>query len=98
MTIRTTKRNIYFHELIGLRVRVLQYSDPALVGLEGLVIDETLKTLLVERDDRRRVRVFKANGIFEFTLPSGEKVVIKGIDIIGRPWDKLKKLLTTKER
>jgi ribonuclease P protein subunit POP4 len=88
--------NILFHEIIGLKVRILQYTDPQLVGVEGLVVDETLKTIIIERSNGRRIRVFKANGVFEFTLPSGELVVIKGDDLIGRPWDRLKKLLTAK--
>lgn len=96
MRININRKNIYFHELIGLKVKILQYSDPALVGIEGTVVDETLKTLVVEKNDRRRIRVFKANGVFEFTLPNNEKLIIKGVDIIGRPWDRLKKVLTVK--
>jgi ribonuclease P protein subunit POP4 len=90
------KKNIYYHELIGLKIKILQYTDPSLIGVEGTVVDETLKTLVIELNDHRRIRVFKANGVFEFTLPNREKVIIKGVDIIGRPWDRLKKLLTVK--
>lgn len=90
------RENIYYHELIGLKIRILQYPDDKLVGLDGVVVDETLKTLVIERGDKSRIRVFKANGVFEFTLPNGEKVIIKGIDIIGRPWDRLKKVLMVK--
>ncbi|MEM0000800.1 MAG: ribonuclease P protein subunit [Desulfurococcaceae archaeon] len=98
MNIGINEHNIYFHELIGLRVKILQYSDTALIGLEGLIVDETLKTLVIEKRNRERVRVFKANAVFEVTLPSGGKVVIKGIDIIGRPWDRLKKVLSARRR
>lgn len=96
MKVRINRDNILYHELIGLRIRILQYSDEYLVGLEGLVVDETMKTLVIEKDDKRRVRIFKSNGVFEFTLPNGEKVIIKGIDIVGRPWDRLKKVLTAR--
>jgi len=89
-------RNVYYHEIIGLRVKILQYSDPGLVGVEGVVVDETQKTLLIEKTGGRRIRVFKSNGVFQFTLPNGEEVVIKGEDIIGRPWDRLKKVLTAR--
>lgn len=98
MNASITRRNALFHELIGLRVKVIQYSDPALVGLEGVVVDETLKTLVIEKSDGKRVRVFKANGLFEFQLPRGGKLVIKGVDIIGRPWDRLKRVLRTRVR
>lgn len=89
-------RNIYFHELIGLNIKILQYTDPNLIGVEGIVVDETQKTLVIEKPDGKKIRVFKENGVFEFKLPHGEKVIIKGIDIIGRPWDRLKRVLTAK--
>lgn len=94
-TPRITRNNIYYHELIGLRVRIIRYSDPGLVNVEGVVIDETQKTLVIEVDDKR-IRVFKSNGVFEFNLPSGESIVIKGDEIIGRPWDRLKRVLSAK--
>lgn len=92
MRYRITSKSLPYHEIIGLRVRVLQYSDPQVRGLEGVIVDETLKTLVVERDDGSRVRVFKALGTFEFKLPSGELAVIRGDSLIGRPWDRLKKV------
>ncbi|MEM1780866.1 MAG: ribonuclease P protein subunit [Desulfurococcaceae archaeon] len=90
-TLRVTSKNILQHEIIGLEVRILQYSDPKLVNLEGLVIDETLKTLLIELRNGKRIRVFKANGVFGFKIPDkNDMVVVKGLDIVGRPWERLK--------
>lgn len=88
---RITPGNILCHELIGLEVRVRQYTDPKLIALSGVVVDETLKSLIIEESSGRRVRVFKANGVFAFRLPSGEEVDVAGVDILGRPWDRLKK-------
>ncbi|MEM4481183.1 MAG: ribonuclease P protein subunit [Desulfurococcaceae archaeon] len=96
MTPYITRRNLQYHEIIGLRVRVLQYSDPQLVGLEGVVVDETLKTLVVEKHGGARIRVFKSQAVFEFKLPSGEAAVIRGDNLIGRPWDRLKKVLISR--
>ncbi|WP_238529029.1 ribonuclease P protein component 1 [Thermogladius calderae] len=90
--LRINSKNILFHEIIGLRVRVLSYTDTNLNGLEGVVIDETLKTLLIETAEGRRIRVFKPSGVFEFKLPHGEVVVIKGDLILGRPAERLKRL------
>ncbi|MGC9121984.1 MAG: ribonuclease P protein component 1 [Thermogladius sp.] len=89
---RISSKNILFHEIIGLRVRILSYTDTNLNGLEGVVVDETLKTLLIETAGGRRIRVFKQNGVFEFKLPHGEVVVIKGDLILGRPAERLKRL------
>ncbi len=71
---------------------MLEYPDPSIVGLEGLVIDETMKTLLIEKDNGRRIRIYKVHGVFEFMLPTGEKVIIRGARILARPEERLKKI------
>lgn len=93
---KITPRNILYHELIGLRVKILQYTDPTLIGIEGTIVDETMKTLLIEKTSGKRIRVFKSNGIFQVQLPDGRFVVLRGDRIVGRPWDRLKKMLTSR--
>ncbi len=88
---RHSPRNLKFHELIGLRVKVVSHSDPSVVGVEGVVIDETKNTLVVEADGKRK-RILKLYGIFEFVLPSGVKVRVDGTEILGRPEDRLKRV------
>ena len=55
------------HELVGLPVRVVESTDPTRVGIEGRVVDETMRTLLV-RGDSGVVQVPKAGTTFEFAL------------------------------
>lgn len=43
-----SSNNIFYHELIGLELKVVDSSNPSLIGLCGTVIDETKKTLLIE--------------------------------------------------
>ncbi len=88
-----TRKNIFYHELIGLYIRILEHTDPSLVSISGLVVDETLKTLVIETRDGRRKRVLKENGVYQFRLPSGEKVIIRGSQILGRPEDRLKNMV-----
>ena len=88
---RHTPFNIKYHELIGLRVRVVSHSDPTLCGIEGVVVDETRNTLVIEVGGRRK-RVLKLYGVFEFTLPNGKKVYLDGSEILGRPEDRLKRV------
>lgn len=90
---RRTAANLRYHQLIGLRARVLEYPDPQLRGVEGRVIDETLKTLVLELDNGKRIRVLKLNATFEFLLPGGRPVIIRGDEIIGRPWERVKEVL-----
>jgi ribonuclease P protein subunit POP4 len=56
------------HELIGLPVRVAASTDPTRVGIEGRVVDETTKTLLVETRDSGVKQVPKAGAEFTFAL------------------------------
>ncbi|MGH9896992.1 MAG: ribonuclease P component 1 family protein [bacterium] len=81
-------------ELNGLPVEVLESTDPTLVGVRGLVVDETLNTFLVEREpDQRPIHVAKANSIFSFwDDQAGEPVRIPGDRIRFRPEDRIKKV------
>ncbi|ABM81138.1 ribonuclease P protein component 1 [Hyperthermus butylicus] len=89
---KRTAWNIVFHSLIGLRARVLATSDPGLRGLEGVVVEETRHSLVVETRDGRRVRVLKANSIFLFQLPGGSWVVVRGEEIAGSLAERVKRL------
>lgn len=72
------------HELIGLRVRVVESSDSTLIGCEGAVVMETANTLTV-RDGSRTRQVPKAAVTLEFALPNGEYVTVAGERLLGRP-------------
>jgi len=80
------------HELVGLRVRVLRHTDPTLVGLTGIVEDETKNTLLVSGKV-----VPKRGAVFEFSV-SGRRIVIKGDDILYRPVERTRRVLRRKGR
>ncbi len=77
-------------ELIGAQVEVVESANPSLCGLAGRVVDESMKTLLVEpgRGARPR-RVAKAACRFRFTWPGGRTVEIEGRELVGRPEERL---------
>ena len=79
-----TARNLARHEFIGLSCRVRECSNPSSVGISGIVRDETMKTLVVEKK-----RVQKQGSSFEF-LVEGKPVVISGGTIALRPEDRIK--------
>ena len=82
------------HELIGLAVRVSDATDPGLVDIEGTVLDETTKTLVIGVGGRTW-QVPKAVATFEFELPDGEEddpadgtsaiVTVEGQRLVARP-------------
>lgn len=78
-----TPRNIARHELVGLPARVVESADPSLVGIEGRVVEETARTLVVEDDGEKTVP--KGYTTFEFDLPDGTTVRVKGETIDARP-------------
>lgn len=72
------------HELIGLRVRVVESCDPTLLGCEGDIVMETMHTLTISEGSRTR-QVPKGVVTFEFALPDGDYVTVDGERLIARP-------------
>jgi ribonuclease P protein subunit POP4 len=89
--LRRTRRNLPYHELIGLEVSVKEHSDPTLSGLTGRVVDETRNTLVIESVDGVERIVPKHGGVFVFKLGARERVELAGSSIEGRPEDRLKR-------
>jgi len=84
------KQNLKQHELIGLHVEVIDAQNKASIGLQGKVVDETQKTLVICDASTLFKTVFKRGSVFEFRLPD-EKVVVKGDEIAFRPWERVNK-------
>jgi RNase P/RNase MRP subunit p29 len=97
-----TPRNLAGHELVGLPVKVVSSTDPGLVGLEGTVVWETERLLVVERVDgkeAREIRVPKKGTVFRFSLASVDgkkqkktKVNVEGWIIMAKPEERTKRL------
>ena len=78
------------HELIGLEARVVNSSDPGLLGVQGTIIDETRDMLVIEQAGRPKI-VPKATSVFMLALPSGEEVEVDGAKLVARPEERVKK-------
>ena len=88
-----TSKNILGHEMIGLNVKVVKSTDHAREGISGVVLDETLNTIIVlgthGSKTNEKFVLPKKECEFEFDLEN-EKVMIKGNDVIKRPEDRVK--------
>ena len=84
--------NIVNHELIGLKVEVVDAKNRTQIGTRGRVVDETMKILKIETE-RGEKTVEKKNAVFAFTIPSGRRVRVDGAVIAARPEDRIKKKL-----
>jgi ribonuclease P protein subunit POP4 len=88
--VNLSPENLARHELIGLRVHVDSNTDPGLVGIEGLVVDETRNTFLLETK-RKIVRIAKSNASLIFTLPDGRRARVQGSILISQPENRISK-------
>ena len=82
-------RNVLRHELIGLETSVIRSSNPSHRAVEGFIVDESMKTLVIEQDGEAK-RVPKRDATFIIKLPSGP-VEVEGAALYGRPEDRVKK-------
>lgn len=86
-----SSKNIISHELIGLHVRVLKHEDPSLVGIEGIIIDETKNTLKLRIDNKTKT-ILKKGALLLFKLSDRVEVLVNGEQILGRPEERLKSI------
>lgn len=82
--------NLVHHELIGLPVRVVDATNPCLVGISGRTVDETRNTLVIEEKDGER-RVPKRAASFQFTIPDGRRVRVSGSLLVSQPENRVQK-------
>ena len=82
-------RNVLRHELIGLETSVIRSRNPSHRAVEGFIVDESMKTLVIEQDGEAK-RIPKRDATFIIKLPSG-LVEVEGAALYGRPEDRVKK-------
>ncbi len=75
-------------ELIGLHVEVMRATDPSHVGVRGLVVDETMKTLVIEQEGKEKM-IQKKGSVFRFDTRGG--VEVRGDDILFRPEERVRR-------
>lgn len=79
-----TPETLRRHELIGLPVRVVEASNPTLVGIEGRVVGESMQMLRVETASQVK-QVPKQGTMFEFELTDEAAVHRKGAGTVSEP-------------
>ena len=76
--------------LIGSECSVLTSSDPNFIGVSGIVINETAKTVIIKTNQHQKV-VPKVGKIFKIKYTDNSIVTIEGAKLIGLPHKKIKK-------
>jgi ribonuclease P protein subunit POP4 len=81
--------NVLRHELIGLQAGVVRSRNPSHRSVEGFIVDESMKTLVIKQDGETK-RIPKRDATFIIKLPGGQ-VEVEGVALYGRPEDRVKK-------
>lgn len=83
--------NIMFHELIGLKITVIESSDDTLKGLSGEVIDETKNTLKIKSSKGSKT-VPKSTVTLKIELPDGAYATVEGKKTAYRSEDRIRRM------
>ncbi len=87
---RIQPADILRSEIIGLEAEVVDAENKSLIGLRGLVVDETKNMLSIEKDGVVK-KVVKSQVTLKI-LFEGQAFQIDGKVLVGRPEDRLKKI------
>jgi ribonuclease P protein subunit POP4 len=91
-----SNENIRAHEFIGRELTITKAYDPTLLGVNGIVRDETRNTLRVEAHGKI-LTVPKLGTIFNLKTETGEIFTVNGDQVSYRPEDRVKKGLTKQQ-
>ncbi|MBW3003309.1 ribonuclease P protein subunit [Candidatus Woesearchaeota archaeon] len=81
-------KDIVRHELIGLKVEVVDSKNESDIGIKGRVVDETKSTLTILDDQKKKL--VKSNVVLEIEF-QGKKIRVEGEMLAKRPEDRIKK-------
>jgi len=83
--------NILRHELIGLKCKIVGASNKSQIGIEGKIVDETMKTIIINNENKKTVE--KKGTIFRIDI-AGKKIEVDGNYLLARPEDRIKKKIS----
>ncbi|MCL7385452.1 MAG: ribonuclease P protein subunit [Thaumarchaeota archaeon] len=86
-----TAKNIIRHELLGLNVDV-EWKNGRQQKFSGIVVGESRNMLSVQLTKGKK-NFPKETCIFSFKLPDGSCVKVDGAVLVGRPEDRLKRVV-----
>ena len=89
--IAETEDELLHHGLFNLRITIKHSSNPLHEGINGVVVDETKNSIVVDNGSKKR-RIPKKDVIYIFSMPNGRLIEIDGRWLLGRPVDQIGKL------
>ena len=84
------KKDVLRTDLIGLYAKIIESTHQDYIGIKGIIVDETKKTLII-MDDKKKKRIAKEVSVLQITLPNGKSYIVDSVSTIGHPVDRIKK-------
>lgn len=88
---KITRGRLPAHEMIGLNIEIIESKKTAKEKIKGKIVDETMKTFLIEKENGEEKTIPKEGNIFLFQL-GNETAEIAGEKIQYSPVERLKSL------
>ena len=82
-----TENNIHVHEMIGLESEIIQATNSQIVGLTGIIVDETKNMLMINTENGIK-KIPKDSTTWKFSINNTEKQ-IEGSTLMKRPHERL---------
>ncbi len=79
--------NIASHELIGQYTEIVKSTNQFMVGLNGVIVDET-KNMFTVKSKNNTKKIPKVTNSWKFVINGNEKI-IEGAKITKRPFDRI---------
>ncbi|MFH1592551.1 MAG: ribonuclease P protein subunit [Candidatus Woesearchaeota archaeon] len=80
-----TYKRIVRHELIGLRIEIVDANNPSLIGIKGKIVDETKNTITVQNK-----KIIKTQVKMKIKMPK-KTIEMDGKELVGRGEERIKK-------
>ena len=84
-------QNLLWHEIVGLRAKILESSDSTIHDIDGTIVFETKNTLFIRKGSTVR-QVSKRAAKTLQVRTSSCACFIRGSALIGRPEDRIARL------
>ena len=86
----SAEAEILVGELIGKQVKITNSSRQEIIGIEGTIIDETMKMLIIKTTEKE-IKVPKKHTVFDFngTKINGEMLNFRPHERIKKYWRKI---------
>ena len=82
-------RDFLRHDLIGLKMEVIDSKNKKLIGIKGEIIDETRNTLIIK--DSENTKTLIKDQVTLKVYSGKNEIKVNGELLVGRPEDRLKK-------